>query len=185
MPTPEELAAAGWMQPEPDQSGHFLTIAKDSKARIRICSQPMEMLNSYTDDVKKETRTSLVYGFLVIHKFIDGYGKAVREVKGYKAPKSVYQQIHECAQKEEWGIPTQYDLEITRDDSGRFVKYTVLPIPASNTRTTAPITEADKKLLHDSGLTLEKLYQKQATAAPNTGEAPPSLDDDQDPFADE
>lgn len=150
-------------------SGIFLKIEK-GETRIRILTKASEVrfheLGKGSDKYKTSLCTGkdceqckagnqfkVKYAFLVLKRNADGDDT----VHVYEAPKTVFKQIVTYDLNKEYGDVREYDLTISREGEKFDTVYTVIASPKKS-----PITDAEEKMIAESGVTLEKAYEVKA-----------------------
>lgn len=168
----EQVQEVGWDEQGGDGSSVYLRLKeKGQKVRVRFVGKPIKFEETVKTDDGKE-KTSVRFAGIVIYRNLD---TKENEVKGFKFGWQIYKALRALNEDDEWGEPTQYDVQITRtEEQGSY--YTVTPKPKS------PITEAERQLVLEANLNLESMYL-------GKGSEPQSSDDhgraEDDPFADE
>jgi hypothetical protein len=110
----------------------LFTQTPEGTVKLRIFSLAHYSLGEYTDPESGEKTHSDKYSWVVWNYDDD---KAQILSKG----KSVFNQIAELSQDEDWGDPTTYDIKITRTGKGMETRYSVVPSPSKGTLTEAQV----------------------------------------------
>lgn len=123
-----------WTGEEGDRTPH----------RVRTLEEvPVEFLN--TGNWRKEAKHFKV---LLIWNYKDELVQIWSITQG-----SIQRKLQELASTGEWGNPNGYDITLTRDDSGDFVKYDILPSPKSE------LDPKIKEAVKSQDIDLDKLFE--------------------------
>lgn len=134
---------------------------KGDRVKIRLVSKPIHY--------KKEFQGKEMDKFAWL--VIDKTDVTNPRVKGFEAGVMIYKSIKDFATNPEWGDPTQYDFTIERtEEAGNY--YTVVPSPNK-----MPLTEDERKLVRDSDLNLETMFQVEEDLGTSTFGGPQSDED--------
>lgn len=117
------------------ETGQYLKIANGEKARVRLMGRPFMFTDTYKED-GQPPRQSKQWAWPVLLKWQAKDGTKNYEAKTFKAGSTVYTQIRQLLNDEDWGDPsgmtgdgTGYDLEIERQGEKLQTKWFVTPKP--------------------------------------------------------
>jgi hypothetical protein len=135
--------------PEPSTGIYFRLTSKGQTARLRLVSEPYLFVD-HLPDGKPLNKAAWI---AILKEMVDG--KPSKRVVIFQAGPMVLYSVRDLARSEEWGDPTQYDLQITRtEEAGKY--YTVLPMP----KPMGPISADEQALVDTAAIDLKAACTK-------------------------
>lgn len=156
----------------PSSAGPYLRLKTDGqKIRIRMVSDPIKFKKEYQGKVTDS------FAAKVINKTLAQDGKTVlKEVMGFGYGWLIYEKIADLCNDSDWGDPTRYDLEITRNGGSPSKFYSVIPKPPI-----VALSEEDKHLVAEADVDLVRMF----VTKKNDEQRQAQADSEYDPFAGE
>lgn len=141
---------------------------KGQTARLRLVSPP----HRYEDVLPDGKMVRKCAWIAILKEMVSG--KPNLRAVVFQASPMVYGAVKDLAESEDWGDPTQYDVQVTRtEEQGKY--YTVVPIP----KPMGPITEEQAAMVAEKNIDLAKV------CAPKAKQTKAEEDEEYDPFGDE
>ncbi|MDQ0923307.1 hypothetical protein QF038_001815 [Pseudarthrobacter sp. W1I19] len=103
----------------PSAPSRYFKLDDGKTAKIRVCSEAFV----YTDEYKGKVSTRYAW---VIWNFTEEMAQV------WQASVTSFKAVQALAVNEEWGDPTQYNINITREGTGKETTYAITPSPNRN-----------------------------------------------------